>query len=111
MSFQIIVQPEARIDIQEGIDYYKSISNELGEKFFYQVNLAFDELKQFPYYEKRYDEVRMRKIKVFQYVIHFIIEEELKIIRIYGVRLGLRDPESSWFFKEDEESYQSTTIV
>jgi len=39
MLFQIIVQPEAKLDIQEGIDYYKLISNELGKKFLQQVSI------------------------------------------------------------------------
>ncbi|HWY10762.1 MAG TPA: hypothetical protein VN026_05520 [Bacteroidia bacterium] len=65
MSFEIILEPEAIVDIQEGIDYYKSVSNELGKKFLFQVSNTLTELKQFPFYEIRYDEVRMRKIKVF----------------------------------------------
>ena|ERR1700741_1184051 len=105
MFFQIIVQPEARLDIQEGIDYYKSISVSLGKKFLEQVNNTFCELEQFPFYEIRYDNIRMRKIKVFPYVVHFLIEEEVKIVRIFGVRLGLREPESAWFFQEEEGSY------
>jgi len=75
------------------------------------VNNTFYELKEFPFYEIRYDQIRMRKIKVFQYVVHFVIEEELQIVRIYGIRFGLRDPESAWFLKEEAENYQSAGTV
>ncbi len=110
MLFQIIVQPEAKLDIQDGIDYYRSISKDLGRKFLDQISQTLYELSEFPYYEIRYDNVRMRKTKVFQYVIHFVIEEESKIVRIYGVRSGLRNPDSSWFFHEDPENYVSGSI-
>jgi toxin ParE1/3/4 len=106
MSFEIRLHPEAAIDIQEGIDYYKVISNELGKKFLSQINNSLEELKQFPFYEVRYDNVRMRKVKVFPYLIHFVIDEEKNIIKIYGVRLALRDPKASWFFKEESETYE-----
>ena len=108
MAFEIILQPEAILDIQEGIDYYKSISNELGKKFLFQVNNTLTELKQIPFYEIRYDHVRMRKIKVFPYVVHFITDEEKNIVRVYGVRFALQNPESSWFLKEEPGTYQST---
>ena len=108
MAFEIILQPGALLDIQEGIDYYKLVSNELGRKFLFQVNNTLTELRQFPFYEIRYDNVRMRKVKVFPYVIHFIVDEEKNIVEIYGVRFALQNPESSWFFKEETDSYEST---
>ncbi len=107
MSFKILLFPDAIMDIQEGIDYYKLVSNELGKKFLFQVNNTLEELKEFPFYELRYDNVRMRKVKVFPYVIHFVVNEEKNIIEIYGVRFALKNPESSWFFKEDPELYES----
>jgi toxin ParE1/3/4 len=108
MSFEIILYPDAILDIQEGIDHYKLVSTELGKKFLFQVNNTFEELKQFPFYELRYDNVRMRKIKVFPYIVHFVVDEEKNIISIYGVRFALQNSESSWFFKEDPEIYEST---
>ena len=51
MSFQIILYPDAIFDIQEGINYYKLVSNELGKKFLFQVNNTLTELKQIPFYE------------------------------------------------------------
>ena len=109
MLFEIVLQPEAILDIQEGIDYYKSVSNELGKKFLFQINNTLTELKQFPFYEIRYDQVRMRKLKVFPYVVHFVIDEDKEIVRIYGIRFAIQNPESSWFLKEEPETYQSTT--
>lgn len=108
MPFEIILYPDAILDIQEGIDYYKLVSTELGKKFLFQVNNTLEELKEFPFYELRYDNVRMRKLKVFPYVVHFVVDEEKNIIQIYGVRFALQNPESSWFFKEEAEIYEST---
>ncbi len=111
MSFEIILYPDAIFDIQEGINYYKLVSNELGKKFLFQVNNTFSELRQFPFYEIRYDNVRMRKIKVFPYVIHFTVDEEKSIVNIYGIRFALQNPESSWFLKEEIESYKSAIEI
>ena len=105
MSFEIILHPEAISDIQEGIDYYKLVSNELGRKFLFQINNTITELKQFPFYEIRYDDIRMRKIKVFPYVFHFSVDEINNIVFVYGVQFALQNPESSWFIKEESESY------
>ena len=107
MPFEIILYPDAILDIQAGIDHYKLVSAELGKKFLFQVNNTLEELKQFPFYELRYDNVRMRKIKVFPYAIHFVVDEEKNIISIYGVRFALLNPESSWFFKEESETYEA----
>jgi hypothetical protein len=108
MPFSIILYPEAILDIQEGIDYYKLVSIELGKKFLFQINNTLSELKQFPFYEIRYDNVRMKKVKVFPYVIHFVVDEEKNLVEMYGVKFALQSPESSWFSKEESETYQST---
>lgn len=45
MSFTIKVEPEAKSDIQEGIDWYNRQKPGLGKKFHSAVKEQFDQLK------------------------------------------------------------------
>src|SRR5690349_2355016 len=93
MAYKVILQPEAIKDLQEAINYYSSISIPLGRKFHTQVGSILAELSQLPFYEVRYDDVRMRKIKLFPYIIHFRIDEKALIVRVYAIRFALMNPE------------------
>ena len=98
--FEIILLDDAIIDLQNGIDYYKTISPTVVEKFLMAVKNTFAELKRNPFYQVRYDNVRMRTVKRFPYVLHFAVNDHQNTIIIYGVRHSAQNPDTSYFFNK-----------
>ena len=98
--FKIILFDEAINDIQNGIDYYKYVSPAIAVKFYKAVNNSFKELKKNPYFQIRYDNVRMLVIKGFPYALHFVVNEEAESIIIYGIINTSMTPETSYFFNK-----------
>ena|ERR1035437_5483238 len=99
-DFEIILLDEAIADIQKAIDYYKIISPILAKKFHTAINNTFTELKKNPFYQVRYDNVRMRSVKKFPYLLHFVVNEQLNTVEIYGVRHSAQNPDTSYFFSK-----------
>ena len=98
MRFDIVLHDSAVEDIRLAIYYYKNISPRLAKKFHTSVKSTFNELRKNPFYEIRYDNVRMRLVKNFPYLLHFVVIESEKIVIIYGVRHAAQDPYTSYFF-------------
>lgn len=85
MSFQIKFESEARLDIQEAINWYNQQQKELGKKFYLAVHRQIDHLTKHPYFEIRYDNVRCLPIEKFPFMIHFTIDESKSIVIIRAV--------------------------
>jgi hypothetical protein len=80
-------------DIQEGIRWYNSCQEGLGLRFMETVEKDFNILRLNPHFQVRYDNVRCLPVKIFPYMIHFIIEEDARRIVILGVICTLKDPD------------------
>lgn len=91
--FKIIILDDATADFREAFEYYKDISPALAKKFFACTNAALNDLKKNPFYQIRYDDFRMKIVKKFPYIIHYIIDENTKIVAVYGIRNSYQDPE------------------
>lgn len=50
LIYSIKLEPEAKIDIQDAIDYYNFKEKGLGKKFYQTIVKSFDMLSQNPYY-------------------------------------------------------------
>ena len=81
---ELLIAPAAMQDIQDGIDYYKKIDHKLGKRFLEAVKSSFRELQANPFYQIKYECVRIRTVKNFPYLVHFIVEGNT--IEIHGVR-------------------------
>ncbi|MGA9211675.1 type II toxin-antitoxin system RelE/ParE family toxin [Kaistella sp.] len=92
--FRVLISKNAKFDLKDCSDFYGSISKGLKSKFLLNFNKALEELKEFPYFQLRYDEFRMRQVNAFPVMIHYIVFEEKKIVKIYGVRFAKANPEN-----------------
>jgi len=90
MSFTIKIEPEARVDIQEGINWYNKLEPGLGKRFHEAVKICLDKLRINPYYQFRYENVRCLPMKKYTYMIHFTMEENKVVIQ--AVFSTHRDP-------------------
>ncbi len=95
-KYKILLHDDAVEDLKIALVYYRDISPSLEERFFKQVNLTLNELMRNPFYQIRYDNFRMKVIKKFPYVIHFIVDENEAKVYILGIRNSLQNPTTSY---------------
>lgn len=93
MAFEIFQYPEADQDILDAVDYYKTISNSTASNFEKQLSKAYDQLERNPFFQIRYDDVRVLPIKKFPYIILFHIDEIQKHIYVISVFCTHQNPE------------------
>ena len=78
MDYNIKFQENSLYDFNEGIAYYKSISETLSERFYNEFWVCVERLKENPnVYQVRYLNIRIIKVKNFPFTIHFLIENNI----------------------------------
>lgn len=59
---------------------------------------CFDEcllqLEEIPFFQIRYDEMRIRQVKKFPILLHYVLYETTKTAIIYGVRFAQQNPDN-----------------
>jgi len=96
MSFKVIIKPRAEIDITDVINWYKSKSNEIKEKFCLELHKKMEIIAENPFlFPVKYSEViRMTTFKDFPYSIYYIINEENKIVFILALLHESKNPDN-----------------
>ena len=92
MVFKIVITHKARIDMFEGIEWYNKQSEGLGKRFYQAIQKEYKTIRQNPYFQIRYQDVRCLPLKKFPYMFHFVIDEERKRVVVIGVICTHRDP-------------------
>jgi hypothetical protein len=90
--FEINILLRADLEADEIAEYYESLSNGLGTKFFNEYQNYIETLKTFPFFEEKYNIVRILPLKKFPYTIHFTINETEKIVSVLAVTSNYQDP-------------------
>ena len=90
--FTVIFTEEAIDDLDIAIEYYTNISSQLGKRFSENFDKSSLELENIPFFQIRYDEMRVRKISKFPLLLHFTITEN-QIVIVHGVRFAKQNPE------------------
>ncbi len=93
MIYRVLLEPEARTDIQEGIDWYNKVESGLGKRFLSDVEAQIDYLSKSPFHQIRYDNVRCLPLEIFPYMIHYTVDEDAKTIIIRAVFSTFISPE------------------
>lgn len=92
--FKVLISKDAKLDFKEASEHYGMISSELKKKFRENFYSTIEQLKQIPHFQIRYDDFRMRQVKGFPVMIHYILIQDREIIKIYGVRFAQQNPEN-----------------
>jgi len=95
-TFTLFIDPIAKADIQDGIDYYNKQVKGLGKKFHAEVKTAFKTITQNPYFQVRYNDVRCLPLKKFPYMLHYKIHPEQNAITVYALVHTSLNPEDNW---------------
>lgn len=93
--FEIIILLRADLEVDEIAEYYESLSDGLGTKFFNEYQKYVDTLNTFPFFEEKYNIVRILPLKKFPYTIHFTVDEINKIVAVHAVISNYQDPNTT----------------
>jgi hypothetical protein len=96
MAYSLKLEPLAKSDIQQEIDYYNSIQNGLGKRFYKEVKSAFQSIKKNPFYQIRYDQIHCVPLKIFPSMIHFTVDEINKVAVIRAVINTNQSPDKTY---------------
>ena len=90
--YEIVILLRADLEVDEIAEYYESLSNGLGTKFFNEYKDYVETLKTFPFFEEKYNIVRILPLKKFPYTIHFTVDEKEKVVSVQAVTSNYQDP-------------------
>jgi plasmid stabilization system protein ParE len=86
MSYAFVNRPLVRTDIISVTDHYKKINPELARQFLFRLREAKAYIARSPDgFQIKYKEVRTLLLKQFPYHIHYLIDENKKVIVILAV--------------------------
>ena len=94
-NFEIIVLKRAELEVDEISEYYQSISEGLGIKFYNEYKKYAETLKKIPFFEVKYSIIRKLPLKKFPYSIHFTIDEKEKVVSILAITCDYQKPENT----------------
>lgn len=94
MEFKL--EPSAKIDIQNEINYYNNQQKGLGKKFHFEIKHYFKAIKKNPFYQIRYKNIRCLPLKKFPIMIHYTVDEDKQQIIIRAVINTHRNPTEYW---------------
>jgi len=94
MKYNLIVKPEAELDMLEAAKWYEDKQENLGSRFLEEAEEKLYLITQNPlHYQIRYKITRLALIAHFPYAIHFIVEDKYVIVLAV---LGTREDPEKW---------------
>ena len=74
MSYKIVIIDDAKIEYKKSFNWYKSINPILSERFYNSFKESLSVIKKNPLlFQIRYDDVRVKLLSDFPYLIHYKI--------------------------------------
>jgi hypothetical protein len=94
LAYSIDIDPGAIRDVQQAIDYYDGQQAGLGEQFENALNRQLLTLENNPFFQIRYHEcVHCLPLKKFPYMVHFTVDDRIKLVTVRAVFHTSLDPE------------------
>lgn len=93
MPYTIYVTPTAADDLSAAIEYYNSLSTDLGFRFADVIGQYFDRIAVVPTASDiRYKNVRCKPVSRFPFIITYTIDERNKAIQVLRIFNTYQDP-------------------
>lgn len=93
MTYRIVTTTHARKDIQQAIDWEEQRNKGLGKRFLADLEQRLSDIATIPAIGSvRYEGVRCTTTEIFQYLIHYIPDENTKTITVLRVLHTSRRP-------------------
>ncbi len=94
MGYKIKLLPIVRTDLRKAKKWYNKKKEGLGDEFKIEVDKEIEYIGTYPeHYQRKYKELRQSLVQRFPYAIFYQVEEEHKMIVIFGVLHTSRNPE------------------
>lgn len=75
MAYELIIKPEAEVELREALDWYEEKGAGLELALYQEVVEVLDDISTNPeFYQRRYKNIRIRFTKKFSYGIHYTME-------------------------------------
>jgi hypothetical protein len=82
MNYKIVILPETQKDYRESLLWYKDINPKLAKRFNQSFKESLSIIKKNPLlFQIRYDEVRIKMLTTFPYLIHYTIYKNNIVIK------------------------------
>ncbi|WP_456313694.1 hypothetical protein [Pseudomonas shirazensis] len=94
-DFKLQILSRAKLEVEEASQYYESKSKGLGKVFYLEFKSYSKTLKNIPFFEEKYNIVRILPLKKFPYTIHFTVDENEKLVSIQAVTSNYQDPNTT----------------
>lgn len=85
MSYKVVIEPRAILDIQDAVDYYNFKSNGLGIRFYETLEDHFKILAHNPSFQIRYKDYHGLPISKFPFILLYFIDENSKTVYVVSV--------------------------
>ena len=86
MNYKIVLTPDAIKNIDDAIDYYKTVASvKVAKSFIDDYKTTFKDIQKVKYFQFFFQEFRGKPMKKFPFIVFYTIDEELKIIIIKAV--------------------------
>lgn len=83
MSYKIIILNEAKTDFRDALAYYRNIHPKLASRLLQSFKESVTVIKRNPLlFQIRYDDIRIKMITTFPYLIHYSISDDVIIIKL-----------------------------
>lgn len=93
-KYKIIIQPEAKLDINSALDYYKTVANtKVAKSLNFEIKSAIKTLKLNPFFEVRSNNYRAINLKKFPYLLFYQLVESANTIFILALFQAYQDTE------------------
>lgn len=93
MPYIVVTTTNARLDIKDAIEWEDKRSPGLAKRFLADLDSKLEKVAKHPYvYQARYENVRCALTEIFQYLIHFIIDEQNNQVLILRILHTSRKP-------------------
>ncbi len=92
MAFELIIEPEAELDLQEAVNWYNKQRPGLGREFLERVEKVFERIPEMPeIHSVIHRTARLALVRRFPYVICYIFDGNT--VYVMAVFHGHRDPD------------------
>lgn len=83
MNYKVVILPEAKLEFREASANYKDINPKISSRFLESFKESLNIIKSEPiFFHLRYDDVRIKMLKTFPYLIHYSIYESDIVIKL-----------------------------
>lgn len=93
MVYKIILSPKAEIEISDAFYYYSRFSKSAAKSFKKQLSDSYRKIRQNPFFEKKYYNVRVLPFSKYPYIILFRVDETAKKVFVLSVFCTHQNPE------------------